>query len=402
MTWTDIAIAPLGPLYFGDGRPLTAGETDYGEGRFPPSPRTAQGIVRTALLRSVPDLFLGRGADRDRITDLVGPPDALPDDWQLVGPWLARWHTEDETGVEEIEPWLALPRYVVAGAREKTLGVVTAISLAEQTEETRAGMRWDVGEIEHAPLVDSRARAAPGYIGPDGLRALLGGKCPGADQIRTGLPDFVAQETRIGLRVEPEREVADEGMLYTLGYRRFADNSGLGIRFRGRLHQEVDPGALTRGTTSIGGKSRVARLLSVRSWSAAFAAALEPSHLPAEPEDEDRFWLWTTTSVPLEQPWAPQFAVPSLGDATLKIVTAVVGQAESIGGFTLAEDRSLGSALHVPAGSAWLVEVRGGRPDERGALLRTLHNAFPFRSDPALSAMGFGHTLVSRMPDRWS
>lgn len=402
MTWTDIAIAPLGPLYFGDGRPLTAGETDYGEGRFPPSPRTAQGIVRTALLRSVPDLFLGRGADGDRIAELVGPPEHLPDGWQLVGPWLARWRTEDESGVEAIEPWLALPRYVVAGVGEKTLETVAAIPLAEKAEEARARMRWDVGEIDHAPLVDSRAGTAQGYVGPDGLCALLGGEEPSADQIRTGLPDFVARETRTGLRVEPQREVAEEGMLYSLGYRRFADNSGLAIRFSGRLHDEVDPGALTRGTTSIGGKSRVARLLSVRSWSAAFAAALEPSHLPAEPEDKDRFWLWTTTSVPLEQPWAPQFAVPSLGDATLKIVTAVVGQAESIGGFTLAEDRSLGSAYHVPAGSAWLVELRGGQPNERGTLLRTLHNAFPFRSDPALSAMGFGHTLVSRMPDRWS
>lgn len=393
MSWINIAISPIGPLYFGDGRPVSAGETDHGEGRFPPSPRTMQGIVRTALLRSVPNLDLGSGADRARIAALVGPPESLPDGWQIAGPWLAQWRAERDGAVTDVSPWLPLPIYFVGQPHSETLGVVEPIPCPP------GRMRWDIDKIETAPRADHRSRISAFYVGPKGLRVVLTGGIPSMEQVHPEFPKFVARETRIGLRVEPEREVAEEGMLYTLGYRRFADNSGLVVRFQGALKDGLEADSLTHGMTSIGGRTRVARLLSVSSWSAEFAAALRHNHLPSEPSDGERFWLWTTTPVPLDQPWAPEFAIPSIGGARLEVVTAVIGRSEAIGGFALSEDRSQASVRHTPAGSAWLVAVCGGEPDERGMLLRSLHDAFPFRSDPAApSAMGFGHTLVSRLP----
>lgn len=113
MNWTEIAIVPFGPVYFGDGRPMAAGETDVGKGRFPPSPRTVQGIVRTTLLRSVAGLSLVAGAEQRRIQELVGTPDQMPDGWQIAGPWLARWAEETGCGAVAVEPWLPLPRYLM-------------------------------------------------------------------------------------------------------------------------------------------------------------------------------------------------------------------------------------------------------------------------------------------------
>lgn len=50
--WTGVWFEPLGPLFFGDGRPFSAGETSGGRSVFPPSPATLQGVVRRLLLES--------------------------------------------------------------------------------------------------------------------------------------------------------------------------------------------------------------------------------------------------------------------------------------------------------------------------------------------------------------
>ncbi len=392
MRWTDIAIAPLGALYFGDGRPLTAGETDHGVGRFPPSPRTFQGLVRTALLREVNGLDLGPGADQDRIAALVGPPDRLPEGWQIVGPWLAEWDSETGDRADAVAPWLPRPLYLGErpGAPERSLETVEIKPLGTD-------MKWDLGEaVGSASIADARARQRPAFLKPAALRNLLAGSRP--SDADGGLPRFVQAEPRTGLALEPGKSVARTGMLYTLGFHRFADQAGFVLRFRGTLTGGLSSTALTRGVATIGGRNRLARLLAVSNWSRDFRAALATDHLPAAPGDGDRFWLWTTTPAAVDCPWAPVLTPERIGDARATVVTAVVGRTERIGGFSLAEGCSAAVRTHVPAGSAWLIALDGGSAEDRGALLRSFHDAFPLGTDPGASAMGFGHTLVSRLP----
>jgi CRISPR type III-B/RAMP module-associated protein Cmr3 len=386
MSWTDFAIVPLGPVYFGDGRPTTAGETDHGEGRFPPTPRTTQGLVRTTLLQSVAGLALGQDADRDRIASLVGPSDRLPEGWQVAGPWLARWEAEDDGGLRDVEPWLPWPRYLVEEGGQ--LGEVRILPLADR-------LATDLDAVALAPAGAARAE---GYFGAARLTDLLAGILPAVAEVERPYPRFVAQESRVGLRIDLDTGVAEEGMLYTLGYRRMADGSGLVARFRGDVHPVIDTLALTRGTASLGGENRMARLLPVRSWKPAFDAALCGDHLPEEPEDGARFWLWCTTPAPVDEPWRPVLDLPPAGEARVEVLAAVVGRAEPIGGFSLATGRGEPVRSCVPAGSSWLVSVRAGTGRQRGVLLRGLHNAFALGADPTLRAMGFGHTLVSCIP----
>lgn len=386
MSWIDLAIIPTGPVYFGDGRPTTAGETDHGQGRFPPTPRTAQGLVRTALLRSVAGLRLGKGVDSARVASLVGPPERLPDGWQVAGPWMARWEAEEDDGLGEVEPWLAVPRYLAE--KDGKLEAVSVRPLGDRFMSDLAGM--SLALVGGEPV--------GGYLGATDIADLLGGTLPQAGDVARPYPSFVRDESRVGLVIQPRREVAEEGMLYTLGYRRMADHAGLVVRFRGEVDPAVDPHALTRGTAPIGGKNRLARLRPVAGWSRAFERALQGDHLPDEPHDGARFWLWCTTPACVDVPWRPALDPSSRGEARIEVLAARVGRPDPIGGFSLAAGRGQSVRSCVPPGSSWLVSVSGGTPRQRGELLRALHDGFPLGPDPALRAMGFGHTLVSRIP----
>jgi len=393
VSWTDLAIAPLGALYFGDGRPMTAGETDYGDGRFPPSPRTMQGLVRSALLYGVPDLDLETGADRDRIANLVGPPDRLPDGWQIVGPWLASWTAGDDGQADRVEPWMPRPQYLV----ERSGCARNALQALKPKPLETDNIKWDLDSgPEMAALSEGRVRTEPTFMDPETLRAVLAGSVPAGST--SGLPEFVKPEPRTGLVIEPGKSVARAGMLYTLGFHRFADQAGFVLRFRGDLSGGLTETALTNGVATLGGKNRLARLLAVSGWSKDFEAALRGDHLPNEPADKTRFWVWTTTPVALERPWAPGLNPDRIGAAEATVVTAAIGPPERIGGFSLADRRSAAVQSHVPAGSAWLVEIKGGSAQDRGTLLSALHNAFPLGTDPGARSMGFGHTLVSCRP----
>lgn len=408
MTWTDIAVVPAGPVFFGDGRPTTAGDTDFGEGRFPPSPRTMQGVVRTALLTSVAGLDLRPGRERERIAELIGAPEALPDSWQLAGPWLAQWHEGEDGALSEVAPWLPVPSYLVRKTGSRRLVALRPLALAREGEH---GMRWDLQGVDHAACCDGRHERA--YLDPAALRALLAGKVPACEdeaeaskggRCVLGDPPFLRPEPRTGLALERHKDVAAESMLYTLNYRRFCDSAGFVLRFRGNLHRDLDQSALTRGTSSLGGRSRLARRLAIASWSSDFEAALRPDHLPQEIADGARFWLWATTPAQLDVPWRPDISPLTHGGARLTVLAAAVGKLEAIGGFSLADQRGNPVRLCCPAGSAWLIELSGGSAAARGQLARELHDNHTIGSDARLRAMGFGHSLLSCEPDArsWS
>lgn len=377
-----MALAPMTPVYFGDGRPNQAGEVDYGRGRFPPSPRTFQGLVRSTLLSSVKDLRLGPGGDRARIQALVGPPDRLLPDWQLRGPWLARW-SEDAGGAVAVQPWMPAPGSL-ARARHPTepLALVRAMS-ADGLRGDHDGSIWPV----------ARGSFPRAWLSPADTLRVLGGRPPSAPVAE--LPPFAKREPHTGLQLRPGHRVADEGMLYTRDYHRFADGSGLVGILDAALSNELDPGALTRGTATIGGNKRVARLLPISGWDPDFERALAGAHLPQDPKDGARFWVWATTPVLSSRPRDPGLTSHALGGATVEVVMSSVGPVESIGGFSMANQSSGDSRAHLSAGSAWLISVRGGTSADRGGLVRSLHDRCCLGEEPAARTFGFGHALVA-------
>ncbi len=388
----DIAVAPHTPVYFGDGRPNDAGETDYGASRFPPSPRTMQGLVRTALLRSVAGLTLGPGADRERIKALVGSPEQLPAGWQVTGPWPAAWRETEEGGVDSVAPWLPCPAWLEMGSDGKP-----AFRSFQALGKTRTDLEAESSLIEGVLVGTGRALRA--WLDPaDTLRVLLG-KPP--QQPAAGLPPFVRKEPHTGLQIDPERRKAVEGMLYTLDYYRFRQRSGMVLRFHGVLDSAMNAQALCSGVSNLGRRNRVAQLLRVSAWDDTFRQILDGWHLPGDVKEGDRFFIWTTTPVWLSNPLDPGLDRLQNGEARLELVSAALGYPESIGGFSFVQGHGTPARRYLPGGSSWLVRITGGNADARRNLLNQVHNSCCLGDDPVDGTFGFGHALVARVPNSW-
>jgi hypothetical protein len=387
----QMAIAPSTPVYFGDGRPTSAGESDFGGGRFPPSPRTLQGLVRTALLRSVGGLELGAGVDPGEVAALVGPPERLPSGWRILGPWVAEWREERPGVASGVAPWLPCPGWLARPRR----GQMAFLEPHPVSDDIRSDCD---GRIRH--LLVGEGGFPRAWLAPDDALRVLRGELPVDPSPE--LPPVVAAEPHTGLMLTPGKRSAQESMLYTLGYFRFRDCAGFALQLRAELDPRLDSAALTRGSASLGGKNRIARLLRGDGWTPEFEEILKGGHLPAEPEEGARFLVWATTPVHLAHPLAPAFFRQHPGGARFGLLSAALGPTQAIGGFSLARGRGGVSRSYLPPGSAWMVEVRGGTAGERGSLLRDLHNSVQLGDDRDEATFGFGHALVALPPQDWS
>ena len=393
-----MAIAPITPVYFGDGRPNDAGEADYGSSRFPPSPRTLQGLARTALLRSVEGLSLGKDADRSRIESLVGPPERLPDGWQFAGPWPAAWQEQEDGTASGVEPWLPCPGWL-GSDRAGGLSFREWREIGGRGKGDDSGVRTDLSEKSMAGLLVGKGGFLRRWIGPTDALRVIEGDLP--TSVPPLLPPFVEREPHTGLQLDPSRRAAEEGMLYTLDYFRFRTTSGLAARFQGPIHPPLTAAALSAGVSNLGRKNRVARLLRVADWCPSFSRILTGKHIPDRIEDGARFWIWATTPVRAQDPLSPGMERIEHRGARLRLLSAAIGHPEPIGGFSLARGRSAVSRRYLPGGSAWLVEATGGDTTSRRDLLMKIHDVCCLGDDPAEQSFGFGHALVANIPKTW-
>jgi len=392
MSQVNFGIEPVGAVYFGDGRPTDAGETDFGRGRFPPTPRTIQGLVRTALLRSVSGLNLNSGTNRNRIRELVGPPEHLPAGWHIYGPLLAEWK-EKKDGLYDVDPWLPIPRYLVQSIQ----GGLTSLKVLN-AGDTKSDL---TNPDDHPKICGAKNWTGNlnGYLSSSNLLRLLAGDYPDIDPAKLGNdghPAFVRKETRTGLRITPGEETAEQGMLYTFNYYRLKEGFGFIASFDGDTDSVIDTNSLTSEITSLGGKNRLARLLKIQEWHPDYKKIRDGVYLPEEPEDGEQFWVFSVTPVQMSCPWKPGLEYRTAGDAHLKVITSVVGKREPIGGFSLAHGASAQSSHHLQAGSAWLIELKGGSAHDRRTLLNNIHNHCVLGSDLNENSFGFGHALVAK------
>ncbi len=387
-TERSVAIAPLTAVFFGDGRPNDAGETDFGAGRFPPSPRTLQGLVRTALLRSVEGLNLGRGADQTAIAELVGPPERLLDGWQIRGPWPARWVEAFDGNAQSLEPWMPAPGWLARDRDDMLRPLAFRASGDLRTDVSTLGLLTGEGGFPRA------------WLSPADVYRVLHGQEPRRPSF--DLPPFVKLEPHTGLRLDASKRVAQEGMLYTLDFHRFAENSGIALRLDADTSPQIKRESLSSGVASLGGKNRVARLLDVREWHEDFRAAMAGGHLPNTPDEGARFLVWATTPVFTRDPMDPGLGNIARDGARFEILSAAVGPPESIGGFSMQSGHGGISRNYLSPGSAWLVALRGGNASSRGQLLRDLHDSCLLGKDPNERSFGFGHALVALPTNSWS
>jgi len=409
-------VEPAESLVFAPPRSFSAGEAHHIRSDFPPTPQTFQGLVRTRLLYGAEPPFDVDGPNaRDGIAGLVGAPDALPAGWQLRGPFPARRRTEtdaDGLATERIEPWLPTPRFLLRNPEDGAEPVPCrpvrsghpALSDLADSDACFVG-RPDLG----------RPGLLGGWIGPRNLAHVFGG---GRERTRrwdwadwhADRPPFVRIERQPGLVIEPGQATARHDMLYFAEALRLEAGGGFLGRLDGFLAAPLRAGALSEGAGQAGRKGRLVRFWPVEDLHPDWESVLRGDHLPKAIAEQDRFWLVAVTPVRLDDaegnpnsadavgtPGQPVFRTLRSAGVAVRVEAALVGPPLILGGFDLSRGRPRPNRAYVPAGSAWLIGLTGGRPETRADALRSLHDRHPL-GRAAEAAMGFGHTLVALGP----
>ncbi len=399
-TITRFLVEPLEPITFGAPHSFAAGEAHRLRSEFPPSPRTFQGLVRSQLLRgATPPLDLDdwSGRAKDARAALVGGPDALPPGWQLQGPLPAciRLSADEETP-PVVEPWVPAPRFLLRQGQR-----AVRAHPVESTHPNLSDLGPDRLLVGRPDLPD--AEPLTGWLSPTGLQAALTGEGTlTLDRITFGpLPPFVTSEYQPGLAIDRAARAAQgtarHGLLYFLQALRFQRDSGLLGGLRADLQSPLRRGALEDAGGTAGRKGRLVRFHAIERLVPTWERILAGAHLPEAVADGERFWLMTLTPVFLARPDRPELRGAGSGSVEVRIVAALTGHPLTLGGFDMTRARPRPNRAYVPAGSAWLIEMRGGTPRQRRERLLALHDAHPLGAREE-AAFGFGHTLVGLGP----
>ena len=422
---TDFWLRPLDPLFFGPPRSFRAGEAHHASSAFPPSPWTMQGIVRTRLLESADRIYsLGdrsEAARREREA-LVGSPDALPHSWRLAPP-VPVAATEDD----RLEAWFPAPGFLFRRRYSPHEAPARARVLVDGTGRTPWRLvgdgadRGDTVVVGPPPDADS-PKPLRGWVSAGNLHWALtgqGGWSP--EGHRDDLPPFVRRERQAGVAIDDREGTAQDQMLYTIERLRFREGSGLWSSLHiERTGSRVDPAALLSGVAHAGSRARPVELgpapAMSRNWQAvergegllpelAGGASGERPASAIGVDGNVRVWLYLASPVHIDKDQdRPRVHTGAVPGVEVRVRAAFVGPPEVHGGFSMASGASRGNRMLVPAGSVWLIDLAGSRPDERAAILGGLHGGYPL-ADPsdenatAHAAFGFGRILVGIGPE---
>ncbi len=391
-------IEPSETLMFGQPQSFAAGEAHRSQSLFPPSPFTFQGLIRTHLLHHArpPIDFEARGVQKE-IASLVGPPDQLPKDWQLTGPYPARKRKQKEENVW-IEPWVPAPRFLLCNEVGKIFSA-QPMSRAHNSLNDLENHQILLGRPE-----TGECKPMTGWVAPGALKqalTLTDHDSPldwrNKQWTDEPLPPFVRHEFQPGLAIEPGSATASHGLLYFLEAIRFEADSGLLGDFSASLPSRLDDSALEEGAALFGRKGRLVSFHGVDRLDSDWEDVMTGRHLPEEVTEMDCFWLVTLTPVRLENSLQLTPRESFAGGVYMETLAALTGPPLTLGGFSIAEINARPNRLYLPAGSAWAVCIRGGNSETRAGALRVLNNRNPF-GPTYEAAMGFGHIVVGRAP----
>ncbi|MBK1700193.1 type III-B CRISPR module-associated Cmr3 family protein [Thiococcus pfennigii] len=401
---------PADVWFFRDAKPFTAGESHRAESRFPPSPATVLGALRTALIAHAPGLDFEavleandarrRGPAHAALLELIGSAEQ-PGRLAVRGPFLCRRQGDDATLL--LKPpldllgrnWLTpLTPAQLPGLVANAPALRLLWSGGSKGGEEVPKDRW----IALSTLLEYLAE--PSKAPPT--------ETPGAEVFR--------RETRTGLELGAGR-TAKPGLFYIADMLRMLEDPSDGGATRCGLAFRADglPAGLglPEGPLALGGKSRAAVLASMRGAAAQDLDRLLAAHaqrLKPVIQRTGRFRVYAATPALFRGGWCPDWLAPDgdgycgqLPDGTrVELVAAAVDKPEPVGGWNLAARCPKPLYRAVPAGSVYCFQVAATTPLADAvveALITRFHFAEGFRADgasalPAHLTAGFGLTLI--------
>lgn len=315
-------IEPLDVWLFRNGRPFNSQEDHTAQGTFPPFPSTMQGILRTHHLA----LHGVNIHDETAVTHHVGTRHTYPENFQVTGPFVARRQAGQVTRYFPLPQDLYLDGEVY---RTFTFKPEAAV-YTDLTERTQLQLLYRHSEQE--PQKDDSEGGK--WMTETELDAYLRGESIPKDKVQSGSSLFTT-EARVGIGLNSQQRVTEEGKLYEVKFTRPQTDVGLVVGVAGLADWPNE------GIIAVGGEARAGIYQSCAPWS---------PHQPATLLNQFKIVFLTPTY--FEQGWQSEnWGQFFAGD--VQLVTAVVGRPFIWGGRDLATNQHEPSYRYVPAGSVY-------------------------------------------------
>jgi CRISPR-associated protein Cmr3 len=376
MTW--LFIEPADVWLFRDGKPFDAGSDHRARSLFPPNPTTIQGVIRSKLLMAsgVPlPAYARKDPTAQAVANQIGWPGDRPP-FALRGPFVARCVRDPNSGNAQVTAYLPLPTDVVK------VGQQYPILQPLRDNPFRANWPQD-GLLPLWFCTNQPIKEAAGWLAWDALVACLKGTSPTPIQVLNDERLFV-HESRFGVGIDSRMKRPEEGLLYQVEFARPRQEIGLLVEVNdSKLTTKIQlPGD---GLTSIGGESRGGRYEAV-----AFSPPPNPLPTP-DTDDKTRLKLYCATPAWFAGGWQAADWSNWLGGINLRLVSAAVRRAQSIGGAridTISQQGNFQKAMYryVPAGSVFFFEADGP----------ISYTGDPVTDSPDDGQIGFGQVLAGQ------
>lgn len=358
-----LIIEPSDAWLFRDGKPFRAGEDHWAGSRFPPTPLTMQGVIRSKiLLDSDTDLAqYARNPQATEVYKLIGSAGPNYGDLILRGPYLAK----NDNGT-----WT---RYYPTPADllcDKQSKVFCRLAV----RDTRLTANWPQ-DLNLYPLYPPTDETEPvsGWITAEALYAYLTENIlPSPEQI-VQAADIYTTEERIAIGLDRRVRRPRPHLLTEIGMVRLREGWALDIDI------DIDVAGVPRwnspGYLGIGGEAR-----------AGYYEVLEPDPQPTQPTPlPERFILYFATPTWFKNGWQPEDWSQWFSGGTVRLVAAVVNRAERIGGWDIVQGEKAMRAF-VPAGSIYYFECDGN----------VTFSGQPVTDDTTDGQIGFGQVFIGQ------
>lgn len=341
MSMTSVFIEPSDVWLFRDGRPFAANDQSRAASIFPPTPRTLQGVIRSARLAQSGEPF-----DFTKWSDALKAEIGQPDNFgalQMRGPLLAKQKADGT-----LERYFPLPADIV----KLTSGWHTL-----SPQNTVMHTNWPTGLRPLLPDADSeQVKFEHGWLDETSLLTYLSKGQSGVNE-PINSEELFQREPRLGIGIDSRAKSTVEGMLYQVEFVRLRENVGLLVEFSGI--NLVLPGAL-----QIGGEGRAARYATSPS-----GIGLDRAQRLAGNSTPLRFKTYLATPTFFGQGWLPCAIDPQTlsgkwRNIELKLIAAALHKPQSIGGRDIARrDAQRPMKRAVAAGSVYFWETSASTQD---------------------------------------
>lgn len=409
MAWTMYSIDALDTLFFRDGRPFVAGEgTDVGS-RFPPTPLTLQGLIRSKLLAT----YCSEGWQQykqgcntctkhtkckaEGVVGSVQPNDNNRGTLKIRGPWI----------LVDGCPVLPIPMDIIATSdnlkhvAEHGGEIQTAVLAPKSNGPCHSNLPGALTPLAPPQAWErnnTKFEGVPGFISWNQYREYLCGNAPKltlqTDWWRPS--DLWGTEVRPGLEIEDGRSRAKSGMLYFAKHVRLKSKKP-----RVTLAVELDElGGLNLDSpwrSPFGGERRAVVIEKMET-------ACNPwEQLDSKDEvvkNQGKLKLVLTQMAWLQNGWYPngwsignrlkgQPAAATLNGHSISWIASRMERPEHIGGWDLAKGDQKPVRRFVPPGAVYYLSNDHAQSLRNTCLSDTAPNE-PF----SYAEMGLGHVLI--------